>query len=66
MAVIARIVGLSALAALAGVWLGFAFFHEYGDCSIPCTVLGCVGSLVGAIAATAREIVAVLRRRISG
>ena len=66
MAVIARIVGLSALAAAVGVWLGFALFQQYGDCSIPCILFGCVGSLVGAIAATAREIVSVLRRRISG
>ena len=65
MMIIARIVGLSLLAAGLAAWLGFALFGRYDDWTGISLVLGCVGGIVGAVAGAAREIVTALRQRPS-
>jgi uncharacterized membrane protein len=62
MAVIARIIGLSLLTAGLGAGLGYALFGtDRGGTGA--FLLACVGALVGALAGTAGEIVAVMRQR---
>jgi hypothetical protein len=63
MAMIGRIILLSVLAGGLGAGLGFVLFRQYGDCGIPCFLLGCVGGIVGAIAGAGREIASALRQR---
>jgi hypothetical protein len=65
MALIARIIGLSLLTAGLGAGLGFAFFGKTPDCSGISLLLACVGGIIGAVAAAAREIVTALRQRPS-
>lgn len=62
MALIARIVVLSLLAGALGAGLGLALFQRYDYCGVPCFLLACVGGVVGAVAGTAREIVAALQQ----
>lgn len=63
MALIARVIGLSCVAGGLGAGLGFVLFERYGDSSLAAFVLGCVGGIVGALAGTAREVVAALRQK---
>lgn len=67
MALMARIIGFSSLAGTLGAGLGLALFgrYPYEDYVIPCLLLGCVGGLIGAVSASAREIVTALRQRTS-
>lgn len=63
MAVVARILGYSLLAAgPGGAWFGYALFgHDRGS-ALPAFLLACVGAIVGAIAGAAGEIVTAQRR----
>jgi hypothetical protein len=65
MLIIARIIGLSLLAAAVGAWLGFVLFGQHSDWSGVSLVLACVGSIVGAVAGAAREIATAMRQRSS-
>ncbi len=65
MAVIARIIGVSLLTAGLGAWLGSALFGNAPDSSGLSFVLGCFGSMIGALAGTAREIGLALRQKPS-
>jgi hypothetical protein len=65
MALIARILGLSLLAAGLGAWLGQVLFSRYGDYGLPAFCLACIGAIVGAIAGAAREIVVAQGRKLS-
>lgn len=53
---IARIIGLSLLTGGLGLTLGFAFFRQYSDWSIPALGLACASAIIGAVAGAAREI----------
>ena len=66
MIVIARIIGVSALAGGVCTGVGIRLFGQYGDYGVPSLVLGCVGAIIGAVAASAGEIVFALRQRPSG
>lgn len=63
MALIARIVGLSALTGGLGAWLGLALVRQASDAAIISLCLACVGGVVGGMAGAAREIVTALRER---
>lgn len=66
MAVVARILGVSALAAVLGIGVGFVVVRASGDRGDPVPlyfVLGCVGSMIGAVAGAAGEIVAAVSRK---
>jgi hypothetical protein len=65
MAMIARIFGVSLIAAGVGAGLGFALFGQSHDSTGFSLLFGCVGAIVGAIAGTAREIVAALPQKPS-
>ncbi len=64
MAVVARIIGYSLLTAGLGVVLGFALFSQHPDNSQNgfSFVFACLGTIVGAIAGAAGEIVTAQRR----
>ena len=63
MAVVARIIGLSLLAAALGTGLGYALFGPGRDSIGIALLLACVGAIVGAVAGAAGEIVAAQRRK---
>ena len=65
MALIARIIGLSLLAAGLGAGLGFALFGQTHDATGVALLLGCVGAVVGAVAGTGHEIVTAMRQKPS-
>ncbi len=56
--VVARIIGLSLLTGGLVAGVGLAFLGQSSDAPGMAFVLGCVGAVVGAIAGTAREVVA--------
>jgi phosphotransferase system glucose/maltose/N-acetylglucosamine-specific IIC component len=62
MAVVARIIGYSLLTAGLGAVLGFALFFQLPDQNGPCIVFACLGTIVGAVAGAAGEIVTAQRR----
>jgi hypothetical protein len=65
MPLFARIIGMSLVPAALGVALGFAFFGGGRDCIGICLFLASVGGIIGAIAASAQEIVTALRQKPS-
>jgi hypothetical protein len=65
MLVIARIIGVSLLTALLGAWLGASLFGNAPESNAVSFVLACLGSMIGALAGTAREIGLALRRKPS-
>jgi hypothetical protein len=67
MALPARIIGLSLLTGGLGAGLGLVLFRQYpySEYIIPTLLLACVGGIIGAVAGAAREIVTVLRHKVS-
>src|SRR5260370_42433755 len=65
MIIIARIIGLSLLAAGFGAFLGHAFFGHHSDWVGVSLLLACVGGVIGAVSRAARGIVAAPRPRPS-
>jgi hypothetical protein len=64
MALIAKIIGWSLLTAGLGAWLGyFLLFGQDSDWRGISFILACVGSIIGAVAGAAQEIVTALRER---
>jgi ABC-type xylose transport system permease subunit len=62
MVVVARIIGYSLLTAALGALLGLALFGHYTGYGLPTFVLACLGTIVGAVAGAAGEIVTAQRR----
>jgi hypothetical protein len=58
---IARILGCSLLTAGLAAWLGNILFGHFPDWIGISILLACVGGIIGAVAAAAREIVTALR-----
>ena len=56
MLIVARILAASLFTAVLGIAIGYAFFQQAPDRTGICFCLACVGSFVGAIAGTGREI----------
>ncbi len=65
MAVIARVIGVSLLTGGLGAVLGFVLVGKGRDSILISLILGCVGSLAGALAGAAREIVAAMPQKPS-
>jgi hypothetical protein len=63
MAVLARVLVVSFLTAGAGAFIGWVLFGQHSDATGVCLFLGCVGALIGAIAAAAHEITTALRQK---
>ena len=61
MLTVARIIAASLLTALLGVGIGYVLFGQNPDWVGICFCLGCVGSVIGAVAGAGREIAAALR-----
>lgn len=65
MMVIARVFGISLLAGGLTTWISYGFLSRFPD-AIPVAVcIGCVGSVIGALAGAAQEISTALRQRSS-
>ena len=63
MALIARILGVSLLTGGLSAGLGLALFGRGSDGNGIALLLACVGAIIGAMAATAREIVTAVRQK---
>jgi hypothetical protein len=58
MLIVARIIAASLFTALLGIGIGYMLFGQNPDSVGICFCLGCVGSLIGAVAGAGREIAA--------
>jgi hypothetical protein len=61
--IIAKIIGVSLLAAGLAAGLGYAWFWQNSDWPGISFILGCVGGIIGSIAGAAREIATSQRAR---
>jgi hypothetical protein len=59
---IARILGWSLITAGLAAWLGRVLFGHFPDWLGISILLACVGGIIGAVAAAAKEIVTAMRR----
>lgn len=61
MQLIARVLVASVLGGFVGAGIGLVLFGKLDGYGFPCFILGCIGSLAGAIAGAAREIAVAMR-----